>query len=74
MAETLRIRVTDQGVLVPKKLLSGIEEVEIHREADRVVLSPAQSRDPIFGLGSDPVACEAPDASENLDHYLYASK
>lgn len=28
-------------------------------------------KDSIFNLGRNPVDCDAPDASENLDKYLY---
>jgi hypothetical protein len=35
---------------------------------------PLRSDDPIFDIGREPVACGIPDASENLDKYLYGGE
>jgi hypothetical protein len=66
-------KVTDEGVLIPKELLRGAEEVEIRQEGGRIVVVPKAADDPISRLGSNPVSCGAADASENLDRYLYAA-
>jgi len=73
MGNVVRARVTEEGVLIPKKLLPGVEEVEIRQEQDVILVVPAAKDDPIFKLGSNPVSCGATDASENLDQYLYAA-
>jgi virulence-associated protein VagC len=67
----MKARVTEKGVVIPKKFLKGVKEVEIRQEGTAVVLRPANERDTIFKLGNTPVPCNAPDASENLDKYLY---
>ena len=69
----MKARVTKEGVLIPKKLLRGVEEVEISKRNGVIVVSPKNGDDPIYKLGTNPVPCYAPDASENLDKYLYAA-
>ncbi|MBV9210416.1 MAG: hypothetical protein JOZ52_07295 [Acidobacteria bacterium] len=66
----MKTKVTEQGVLVPKKFFKGIEEVEIRKENDLVVVVPITD-DPILQLGKHPVADELEDASENHDKYIY---
>ena len=73
VVNVLNAKVTDEGVLIPKELLRGAEEVEIRQEDGVIVVVPKTAGDPIFGLGLSPVACGAGDASENLDRYLYAA-
>ena len=67
----MKAKVTKQGVVIPKRLLKGVEEVEIRKEQDIIVVVPMIKEDPIFKLGTDPVSCNIGDASENLDKYLY---
>ena len=67
----MKARVTEQGVVIPKKFLKGVKEVEIRQEGKVVVVVPKSKEDSLFKLGSRPVPCNAPDASENLDEYLY---
>lgn len=69
----MRAKVTEDGVVIPKKLLRGVKEVEIRQGTDVILVVPKMMDDPILGLGTNPVSCGAPDASENLDHYLYAA-
>jgi hypothetical protein len=66
----MKARVTKEGVVIPKRLLRDVEEVDIRREGNVVILIPRNRRDPIYRLGVNPVACNAPDASEDLDKYL----
>jgi virulence-associated protein VagC len=66
----MKTKVTDQGVLVPKKFFKGVEEVEIRQENGLVVVVPLTT-DPIFQLGSRPVSDELADASEQHDKYIY---
>ena len=67
----LRAKVTIKGVLIPKRLLKGADEVEMKRENNLIVVRLKIKDDPIFKLGQAPVSCQTPDASENLDRYLY---
>lgn len=68
----MKVKVTETGVVIPKKLLVGVAEVEIRKEHDIILVVPAVKEDPIFKFGMNPVACNTPDAAENLDKYLYA--
>lgn len=67
----MQAKVTDQGIVIPKGWLEGVDAVEILREGDRIVLIPVVQSDPIWSLGTEPVTCGVTDASENLDAYLY---
>ena len=69
----MKARVTETGVVVPKDLLLGIEEVEIRKTDNVVIIVPTAKSDPILALGQNPVKCGAPDASEQHDRYLYGS-
>ena len=64
----------------PRRLLEGIEEVEIKKENDVTTIMPtgqmnSHSRrtqlDPIWSLGKNPMECSILDASEQHDKYLY---
>lgn len=66
----MKTKVTEQGVIVPKKFLKGIKEVEIRKENNLVLVVPVTD-DPIFQLGSHPISDEIEDASENHDAYIY---
>ena len=68
----MKVKVTENGVTVPRELLDDAEEVEIRKENGKVIVTPLPKVDPILGLGENPVACGAPDASEHLDRYLCA--
>jgi hypothetical protein len=69
----MKAKVTKRGLLIPKEMLGGADEVEIHKENHRIVISPLIKDDPILGLGKGPVECGVPDASEHHDSYLYGS-
>ena len=64
-------KVTDQGLLIPKRLLKGVEEVDIQKRGSIIVVSPVSPRDPVLDLGTEPVCLEIRDASENHDGYIY---
>jgi virulence-associated protein VagC len=66
----MKAKVTERGVLVPKKYFKGIDEVEIRKENGYVVVEPVAD-DPILQLGKRPVADNLEDASENHDQYIY---
>lgn len=65
------MKVTEQGVTVPKRMLPDVEEIEIRVENGVVLLIPAGVEDPLLGLGRNPVPCGLPDASEGHDQHLY---
>jgi len=67
----MKTKVTEQGVLVPKKFLKGIKEVEIRKDNNVILVVPVME-DPILALGSQPIADEIRDASEHHDAYLYS--
>ncbi len=69
----MQAKVSEQGIVIPKDWLEGVDTVEIVREGNRIVLVPVVQDDPIWGLGTDPVTCGVTDASENLDLHLYGS-
>lgn len=72
----MKVKVGEEGVTVPRKMLGDAEEVEIRDENGRIVIEPVRKsekgdQDLIVGLGQDPVSCGADDASVNHDQYLY---
>lgn len=69
----MQANVTEQGLVIPKALLEGVDKVEILKEGDRIVLVPVVQTDPIWNLGTNPTTCDVTDAYENLDLHLYGS-
>jgi hypothetical protein len=67
----MRVKVTDSGVVIPRELLEGVEEVEIRQEHGIIKVIPTGRHDPIWGLGKNPVEGGLTDASENHDRYIY---
>lgn len=43
----------------------------LHHTKESMPRENGKREDSIFGLGKNPVKCDSPDASENLDSYLY---
>lgn len=66
----MKAKVAEQGVLIPKAWLEGVDEGEIRRENDTITIYPATADDPIFELGKHPITIDVDDASDNHDHYL----
>jgi hypothetical protein len=71
--KVMKAKVTKRGIIVPKDMLAGANEVEIRKEDHRIVIFPIVS-DPILNLGKNPVKCGVPDGSEHHDSYLYGSE
>ncbi|MDQ3831914.1 MAG: hypothetical protein M3361_22010 [Candidatus Tectomicrobia bacterium] len=67
----MRTKVTEHGVLIPKMLLEGIDEVEIRKERNVIIVVPVMADDPILDLGGQPITLDVEDASANHDRYLY---
>jgi len=55
MSDSTVAKVTEHGVLVPKRLLEGIDEVEIRKEQNVILIVPVVAGDPIFELGKQPI-------------------
>lgn len=73
----MTVKVTTEGVVIPRELLEGFEEFEeadVVRENGKIVVTPKMKHDPIFEFGRNPVRTGVHDASVNLDHYLYGSR
>ncbi|MBU1661217.1 MAG: hypothetical protein KKD28_07070 [Chloroflexi bacterium] len=70
----MQTTVTEQGLLIPKEWLEGVDEVEIRKEQNFLLIVPIMSDDhPIFQLGIQPIVDDIEDASIHHDHYLYNS-
>ncbi len=67
----MRTKVTADGLLIPKRLLEGVEEVEIRQEQGILVIVPVTDHDSILALGAEPLDLELEDASVHHDDYLY---
>jgi hypothetical protein len=67
----MKATVTEQGLLVPKQFLEGIQEVEICKHNGVIVIIPLGEEDPILQLGKDPIVDAIADASVNHDRYIY---
>jgi hypothetical protein len=48
----MRTKVTENGVNIPKAWLEGIDEVEIQKEQNMIIVVPVQADDPIRALGT----------------------
>lgn len=66
----MRAKVDERGLLVPRAMLDGLDEVEIRAENGRIIITPLRP-DPITRLGQHPLDTPDIDASERHDDYLY---
>ena len=62
--------VTEQGLLIPREWLIGIEKVELFKKNNIITITPVEKDDPIFQLGTKPVSCGVTDGSEKHDNYI----
>lgn len=69
----MKLKVTTEGVVIPKKVLEDFEEVEIRKINGVIFVIPTTTLDPILELGKNPVVCGVPDASEHHETYLYSA-
>jgi hypothetical protein len=67
----MRTKVTENGVNIPKAWLEGIDEVEIQKEQNMIIVVPVHADDPIRTLGTQPIILDVEDASLHHDRYLY---
>jgi virulence-associated protein VagC len=64
--------VGDTGVLIPRRMLRGVKEVEIRKQGRNIVVEPsAKESDPVFNLGKAPVRVGVDDGASAHDEYLY---
>jgi hypothetical protein len=42
----MRVNVTEQGLIIPKEFLAGIQSVEIRRDHDQIILTPSEANEP----------------------------
>jgi hypothetical protein len=70
----MRTKVSENGITIPKELLEGITEVDIHKHNGIIVVMPVGAEDPIHNIGKNPVNLGISDASENLDKYIYTGE
>lgn len=68
----MKVKVTKKGILIPKRMLAGVEEVEIKKKDNAVIVIPIDESDPIFHLGKNPINSGISDGSFNHDKYLYS--
>lgn len=66
----MKVKVGEQGLIIPKQLLKGIKEVEIKEQDGILAIIPIDKEDPIFSLGTQPIEDSVTDASINHDRYL----
>lgn len=67
----MKARVTVDGLLIPKQLLDGMQEVEILKGQNIIFIVPRTFPDPILQLGRSPIKGEVTDAAEHHDRYIY---
>jgi hypothetical protein len=70
--QRMRASVDQSGLLIPKSLLEGFDEVEILQEKQRITIIPWRG-DPIRNLGRNPLDVDETDVSDHHDDYLYPS-
>jgi hypothetical protein len=69
----MKLKVTPEGVIIPKEFLEGFDEVEVSKKNGFILVIPTVKRDPVLELGKHPVVCGVSDASESHDKYLYGT-
>lgn len=67
----MKVKVSEKGVLIPRKLLKGVKEVEVRQQNGLIIIVPVGAKDPIFDIGKNPVKSGVKDGSINHDKYIY---
>jgi virulence-associated protein VagC len=67
----MKTRVTEQGIIIPRDMLEGLDEVEIRKQDGMIIIVPAGTDNPIFNIGKNPIDADVTDASVNHDYYVY---
>jgi hypothetical protein len=70
----MKAQVKNNGLLIPKKFLRGIQSAEIRWEKKHIIIEPTKIKDdPIFGLGSKPGRSGSKTVSVDHDKHLYGN-
>ncbi len=72
ISKEIKSTITEQGLLISKELLAGVEKVEVRRKGTVITIIPVQEVDPIFKLGTKPVTTGITDGSMKHDKYIYS--
>lgn len=67
----MKLKVTQEGVMIPKELLGESEEIEITQQQDKLIITTVHKKPSIWDLGKNPVECDISDGAINHDKYLY---
>ena len=72
----MKLKVSQEGIVIPKELLGECEEVEITQEGNKLIITTVNQRKQysIWDLGKNPVECDVSDGAINHDKYLYDNK
>lgn len=71
----MKALVEEKGVLIPKRMLRGVKQVEIRKERSAIIVEPtALNNDPIFELGKKPVRTGVTNGSVKHDEHLYRKR
>lgn len=70
----MKVTVSKEGVMIPRKMLGKAKMVEIHREKSIIIVQLIDVTDPFTRLGKEPVETGLKDGSESHDQYLYLPK
>ncbi|MGL5075885.1 MAG: hypothetical protein ACRDBG_08580 [Waterburya sp.] len=63
----MKVKVTEEGILIPKQFFEGIKEVEIQEKDGILSIIPISKEDPIFQLGTNPISDSILDRKLKLD-------
>ncbi|ELS02493.1 hypothetical protein Xen7305DRAFT_00022070 [Xenococcus sp. PCC 7305] len=83
----MKVKVTEQGIVIPKELLAGLEEVEIFQEENQIIVKPSlknqnpleqQNKKDKAELHYDPLnnfigSVSDGSLAQNIDRELYES-
>ena len=67
---SMKLKVTEEGLLIPKELLQGAEEADVRKEDKLILVMLGGKSDPILDLGRFPVKSGVSNGSERHDAYL----
>lgn len=67
----MKIKVTHEGINIPKHWFEGVQDVMIQKDQDVITITPVHENDPVFEIGKYPIHADVEDASTNHDAYLY---
>jgi len=72
ISKEIKANITEQGLLISKEWLDGVEKVEVRKKDTVITIIPVEKDDPIFKLGKTPVTAGITDGSMKHDKYIYS--